>query len=274
MFAGIDIGSTTSKVVLIGEDCKILAFSLIPTGFDRNKSGEEVLERALKQVGKTRKSIKYIVSTGYGRRSFERANKVLPEIICHAKGTKFLYPETRTIIDIGGQDSKVIQLDGDGRVLKFEMNDKCAAGTGRFFEVLTERILNISLDELGPLSLKSKNSCILSSICTVFAESEIISFLSSGVPVEDIADGMHKAVAKRVISMARSGQIPFDEQILFSGGVAKNVGVVKAFEELLGKKVIPVENPQSTGALGAALFAKEAFEEVSAQRMANGFAGS
>jgi predicted CoA-substrate-specific enzyme activase len=260
IFAGIDIGSTTTKAILIDETCKILVFSLIPTGFDRNKSGEEVLERALKQIGKSRGSVKHIASTGYGRRSLEISEKVLPEIICHARGTSFLYPKTKTIIDIGGQDSKVIQLDDDGAVLKFEMNDKCAAGTGRFFEVLTERILNISLDELGPLSLKSKNSCVFSSVCTIFAESEIISFLSSGTPKEDIAAGMHKAVAKRIVSMGRAGQIPFEEPIILSGGVAKNIGAVKAFEELLGKRVITLENPQCTAALGVALFAKETFK--------------
>lgn len=260
LFAGVDIGSTTTKAILIDETCEILDFSLIPTGFDRNKSGEEVLEKALKQAGISRESIKYIASTGYGRRSLESSDKVLPEIICHARGTIFLHPETKTIIDIGGQDSKVIQLDDDGRVRKFEMNDKCAAGTGRFFEVLTERILNISIEELGPLSLKSQNACVLSSVCTIFAETEIISFLSSGTPIEDIAAGMHKAVAKRIIGMGRAGQIPFEEPIIFSGGVAKNIGVVKAFEELLGKQVITLENPQNTGALGVALFAKETFD--------------
>ena len=266
IFAGIDIGSTTTKAILIDETCKILVFSLIPTGFDRNKSGEEVLERALKQIGESRENVKQIASTGYGRRSLESSDKVLPEIICHARGTRFIYPTARTIIDIGGQDSKVIQLDDDGRVLKFEMNDKCAAGTGRFFEVLTERILNISLDELGPLSLRSQNSCVLSSVCTIFAESEIISFLSSGTPKEDIAAGMHKAVAKRIIGMGRAGQIPFEEPIILSGGVAKNIGAVKAFEELLGKQVVTLENPQSTAALGVALFAKETFEKESNEK--------
>jgi predicted CoA-substrate-specific enzyme activase len=257
LFAGIDIGSTTSKAVLINEDHNILDFSIIPTGFDRNQSGEDVLQKALDRIGKSRKDIDFIASTGYGRRSLNISQKVIPEIICHAKGTYYLYPGVRTIIDIGGQDSKVIALDERGLVLKFEMNDKCAAGTGRFFEVLTDRILNISLDELGPLALTSTEPCTLSSVCTIFAESEIISLLSSGVPKQDIAAGMHRAVAKRIVNMGKAGQITFEEPIIFSGGVAKNVDVAKAFEQILQKKIQAIEKPQITAALGVALAARE-----------------
>ncbi|GAH59164.1 unnamed protein product, partial [marine sediment metagenome] len=185
------------------------------------------------------------------------SDKVLHEIVCHAKGTKFLFPTVRTIIDIGGQDSKVIELDEDGGVVRFEMNDKCAAGTGRFLEVLTERILNLPLAELGPLALKSKKGCTLSSVCTVFAESEIISLLSEHEAREDIAYGISKAIAKRVIGMGAGGQISYNEPIVFSGGVAKNIGVVKAIEGELGKEVITPKEPQITAALGAAIFAKE-----------------
>jgi len=257
MFAGIDIGSVTTKAVIINEQKEILAFSLILTSYDRQKSGADVLESALKEAGKARDAVEYLVSTGYGRRAFTPSDKVLPEIVCHAKGTKFLFPTVRTIIDIGGQDSKVIQLDEEGRVIRFEMNDRCAAGTGRFLEVLTERILNLPLDELGPLALKSKNPCTLSSVCTVFAESEIISLLSEHKAKEDIAYGMSKAIAKRVIGMGVGGQISYNEPIVFSGGVAKNIGVVKAVEEELGKKVVTPKEPQITAALGAAIFARE-----------------
>ena len=255
MFAGIDIGSITSKAVIIDEQEKIVAFSLLATTYDRQKSGADVLKLALEKAEKPDDTIKYIVSTGYGRRSFTSSNKVLPEIVCHARGTRFLFPTVRTIIDIGGQDSKVIELDEDGNVSKFEMNDKCAAGTGRFLEVLTERILNLSLEELGSLSLKCKSPCILSSICTVFAESEIISYLSENKAKEDIVCGMNKAIAKRVVNMGTAGLIDYKEPIVFSGGVAKNIGVVKAIEEELGKKVLTPEEPQITAALGAALFA-------------------
>lgn len=257
MFIGVDIGSVTTKAVIINEQAEILAFSLILTSYDRQKSGADVLELASQKIGKPRDAIEYIVSTGYGRRSLAFANKVLPEIICHAKGTKFLIPAARTIIDIGGQDSKVMELDEDGSVTRFEMNDKCAAGTGRFLEVLTERILNLTIEELGPLALKSKNPSTLTSVCTVFAESEIISLLSEHKAKEDIAYGISKAIARRVIGMGAGGQISYKEPIVFSGGVAKNIGVVKAIEEELGKKVVTPEEPQITAALGAAVFAKE-----------------
>jgi predicted CoA-substrate-specific enzyme activase len=257
MFAGIDIGSATTKVVIINQRAEILAFSLIPTSYDREQSGAEVLQSALEKAGKTRSAIEYIVSTGYGRRAFALSNKVLPEIVCHAKGTKALFPEARTIIDIGGQDSKVIEMDERGGVIRFEMNDKCAAGTGRFLEVLTERILNLTIDELGPLALKSRHGCTLSSICTVFAESEVLSLLSEHKAREDIAYGISRAIAKRVIAMGAGGQISYNEPIVFSGGVAQNIGVVRAIEEELGKKVVTPKEPQITAALGAAIFAKE-----------------
>jgi len=257
MFAGIDIGAATTKAVIINGRGEILAFSLLPTSYDREQSGAEVLNLALAKIQKSEDAVKYIVSTGYGRRAFAASDKVLPEIVCHAKGTKFLFPEVRTIIDIGGQDSKVIELDEDGGVVRFEMNDKCAAGTGRFLEVLTERILNLTLAELGPLALKSKKHLTLSSVCTVFAESEIISLLSEHKAKEDIAYGISKAIAKRVIGMGAGGQISYNEPIVFSGGVAKNIGVVKAIEGELGKEVITPKEPQITAALGAAIFAKE-----------------
>lgn len=257
MFIGIDLGSVTTKAVIINEREEILAFALVQTTYNRHKSGADVLELALEKTGKSREAIEYIVSTGYGRRSLTFFNKVLPEIICHAKGTKLLFPTVKTIIDIGGQDSKVMELDIEGRVVKFEMNDKCAAGTGRFLEVLTDRILNTPIEDLGPLSLKCKKPCTITSVCTVFAESEIISLLSEDKPKEDIACGMSKAIAKRVISMGAGAQISYKEPIVLSGGVAKNVGVVKAIEEELRKKVITLKEPQITAALGAAIFAKE-----------------
>ncbi len=257
MFAGVDIGSVTTKAVIINDREETLAFSMIPTRYNRQESGTDVLKRALETIRKSNDDIKYIVSTGYGRRAFSSSDKVLPEIVCHARGTKLLFPDVRTIIDIGGQDSKVIELDKDGIVTRFEMNDKCAAGTGRFLEVLTERILNLSIDELGPLALRSSRPCILSSVCTVFAESEIISLLSENMAKEDIARGISRAIAKRVIGMGRGGQIGYEEPIVFSGGVARNTGVAKALEEELGKSILSPENPQMPAALGAAIFAGE-----------------
>ena len=257
MFVGIDIGSVATKAIIINEDNNIAAFSLIPTSYDRHKSGEDVLELALKKTHKSMDAIKFIVSTGYGRRSFTYSDEVLPEVVCHAEGTKYLLPTVRTIIDIGGQDSKVIELDEKGNIKKFEMNDKCAAGTGRFLEVLTERILNLDIESLGPLSLQCENPCILSSTCSVFAESEIISYLSESRSKEDVICGMNKAIAKRVVSMGASGLIDYKEPVVFSGGVAKNIGVVKAIEEQLGHKVLTLQEPQITAALGAAIFANK-----------------
>ncbi len=257
MFAGIDIGSVTTKAVLLNHEGEVLAFSMIATSYDRDKSGQDVLGLALEKAGRPRNEVRLIVSTGYGRRSFTAAGRVLPEIICHARGTSFLYPEARTIIDIGGQDSKVIELDEAGRVIKFEMNDKCAAGTGRFLEVLGERILNTQLSELGPLSLKATSPAVLSSVCTVFAETEIVSLLSEKKTKEDIASGMHRAIARRVLSMGSAAQISYGEPILFTGGVARNIGVVRAIQEMLGKKVIVPDDPQITAALGAALLGKD-----------------
>ncbi len=261
MFAGIDIGSVTTKAVIINDKEETLAFSLLPTRYSREESGTEVLKRALEIIRKSNDDIKYMVSTGYGRRAFSLSNKVLPEIICHARGTKLLFPEVRTIIDIGGQDSKVIELDENGMVTRFEMNDKCAAGTGRFLEVLTDRILNLRIDDLGPLASRSKQPCLLSSVCTVFAESEIISLLSENRAKEDIAYGISRAIAKRVIGMGTGGQIGYEEPIVFSGGVARNIGVAKAIEEELGKKILSPENPQLTAALGAAVLPKKIASE-------------
>ena len=255
IYAGIDIGSTTTKGVIIDSRGKLLSFSLLSTEYDRNQSGREALDQALDMAGRSEDEVGYLISTGYGRRAFEQSNDVLPEIVCHARGTRSLHEDVRTIIDIGGQDSKIIQLDGRGLVTKFEMNDKCAAGTGRFFEVLTGRLLNISLDDLGRLSLDSKDACVISSMCTIFAESEIISFLSGGRSKEDIVAGMHRSVVKRIVNMGRSGQIAFEEPIVFTGGAAQNIGMVKEFQDMLGKKVQTIDNPQSTAALGAALFA-------------------
>jgi predicted CoA-substrate-specific enzyme activase len=259
LFAGIDIGSTTTKCVILDANQEILCFQIIFTTFDRNQSGNEVLEQALAKCNQTRADIGYIVATGYGRKAFERADKAIPEIICHAMGTVQIFPGVRTIIDIGGQDSKVIEIDPNGVVARFEMNDKCAAGTGRFFEVLAHRLLNVELEELEVMIAKAQHPCTISSMCTIFAESEIISLLSQGVAKEDIVAGMSKSIVRRIVGMGKAGQIRFLEPICFSGGVAKNHGVAQNFAELLGKKVTALELPQSTAALGAALAARKEY---------------
>lgn len=262
LFAGIDIGSTTTKCILLDEVGNELTFKLIPTEFDRNVSGEKVLNAALEALGETPERVCYVVATGYGRKSFERADMDIPEIIAHGLGTHRLRPDARTIIDIGGQDSKVIELNDMGNVERFEMNDKCAAGTGRFFEVLTHRLLGIEMEALSDLMAKAQNPCTISSMCTIFAESEIISLLSQKVPVEDIAAGTGHSIARRILAMGRAAQIQYLEPIVFSGGVAKNHAIARIFSELLKKPVTPLEVPQSTAALGAALKAQKEYEKT------------
>ena len=257
LFAGVDIGSTTAKCVITDENDNMLVFEHIPTEYDRNVSGEKILKQAMDKLGVSDADIAYIVSTGYGRKSFLRANANIPEIIAHGLGTYKLMPGTRTISDIGGQDSKVISLDDLGNVERFEMNDKCAAGTGRFFEVLTHRLLGIEMEDLSDLMKKSTNPCVISSMCTIFAESEIISLLSQKVPVEDIAAGTGRSIARRILAMGRSAQISYAEPIVFSGGVANNEAIADIFADLLGKPVTAIKMPQSTAALGAALRARK-----------------
>jgi predicted CoA-substrate-specific enzyme activase len=255
LFAGVDIGSTTAKAVLIDAAGTILAYSIIDTKHDRDLSGEEVLAMALRAVGKEDSDLAMVASTGYGRRSFKRTQKVMPEIICHARGTEHVFPGVKTIIDVGGQDSKIIAVGERGTVEMFEMNDRCAAGTGRFFEVLSRRLLSIPMDELGPLALKSANPVFLSSVCTIFAESEIISHLSAGTPAEDIALGILESMAKRVVSIGRQAHIDYRQPVVLTGGIALNVAAARAFADQLGMDVVLLENPQMPAALGVALIA-------------------
>lgn len=250
---GIDVGSASAEALIL-KDGKILAYSILETGANSRKAAERALEEALKKAGIPRSEIGPIVATGYGRISVDFASQRVTEISCYAKGINFLYPEVRMVIDIGGQDSKAILVGKNGRVLDFVMNDKCAAGTGRFLEVMA-KVMEVNVEELGKISLRSRGPAEISSTCTVFAESEVVSLIAKGIPVEDIAAGIHKAIARRVGAMAR--RIGVTPPVAFAGGVAKNAGVVKALEEELGVKLIVPEEPQIIGALGAALLASE-----------------
>jgi len=254
---GIDVGSTTSKAVLINGNEEIVAYSILRNSHNLAASGRKALDSALSNGKLSENEISHIVSTGYGRRAIGFQNAAEPEIICHAKGTVKMVPTCRSIIDIGGQDSKIIELDEKGVVKKFQMNDKCAAGTGRYLDKLAADIFQVGVEQLGQISLKSENPLVISAQCTVFAESEIISYLSQSKANEDIIAGMHNSLAKRVIDMGKSAFIKFKKDIVFSGGVAKNIGVINALECLLRQKVIVLEEPQLTAALGAALMAKE-----------------
>lgn len=253
MYLGIDIGSSSSKAVIIGENDELLATEVINVGTGTN-AGAEVVQRALEAAGLSRGEIRYTVVTGYGRMSFTEADKQITEITCHGKGVVFLCPEARTVIDIGGQDAKCIRLDASGRVANFVMNDKCAAGTGRFLEVMA-RVLDCDIGELGELAERAKNFISISSTCTVFAESEVISQLSQGASREDVAYGAHKSIARRVVAMAE--RIGIVDKVVMTGGVSLNKGIPRALEEETGMHIFVPESPQTVGALGAAILAKQ-----------------
>lgn len=248
---GIDIGSTTSKAALLKDGKEILAtdISRIGTG---TRGPKQVFDSVLAKAGIERGDISRIIATGYGRMTFSLAERELSEVSCHGKGANFLVPGVKTVIDIGGQDSKAIQLDGNGNLLNFIMNDKCAAGTGRFLEAMA-RVLDIQIEEMGELSAKATRPSSISSTCTVFAESEVISRLSNEESVEDILAGIHVSIAKRVASLAM--RMGVNDPVVMTGGVAQNSGVVKAMENILGKKIIVPRDCQYAGAIGAAIYA-------------------
>jgi (R)-2-hydroxyacyl-CoA dehydratese activating ATPase len=245
---GIDIGSITTKAALM-KDGKLMTTKLMFTGYNAESAGIRIYDDLLSEAGIDKSEIGLVISTGYGRNSVKFSGKVITEITCHAAGAHFINPKIRSIIDIGGQDSKAILIDENGKVLDFAMNDKCAAGTGRFLEVMA-RALELNLDDFGEISLKSGNPAKISSLCTVFAESEVISLISKGESRENIIAGIHESIASRVTSMAvRTGII---EPVMMTGGVAKNIGIVKALSVKLGKKIEVSPNSQLTGAIGAA----------------------
>ena len=253
-FAGIDIGSLTCDAVIINEEAEIVSSAIVLTGARSRNAIETAFAMAAEGAGIGQDDVSGLVSTGYGREQVEGRRKSITEISCHARGAHYLFPETSLILDIGGQDSKTIRVGEGGRVLDFAMNDKCAAGTGRFFEVMA-RALEVDLDDLGKLAAKSTKSLSISSMCTVFAESEVVSLVARGEKVEDIVNGLCRAVAERTRALAqRVGVTP---EVTMTGGVAKNLGVVRALEELLEQTFNIPDEPQLAGALGAALFARE-----------------
>ncbi|OGR10519.1 MAG: 2-hydroxyglutaryl-CoA dehydratase [Desulfobacterales bacterium RIFOXYA12_FULL_46_15] len=249
--AGIDIGSITAKAALI-KDGSLLDTLVIPTGYHHLNAGIRVFESLLEKTGISRTDISAIVSTGYGRSSINFADKAMTEILCHGAGAHFLNPQIRGIIDVGGQDSKAILLDGQGRVENFAMNDKCAAGTGRFLEVMA-RALEVDLDRMGEFSMKAGNPSKISSICTVFAESEVISMIARQEKRENIIAGIHDAAAARVAILAV--KIKIRGPIMMTGGVAKNTGMVAALEKRLGQGLVIGTLSQENGAIGAAVLA-------------------
>jgi len=262
---GIDIGSRQAKAVLLADGQVYTA--LIPTGFFMKKTAQELLDILFGQSGLTLEDVDYIVGTGYGRIALEfesTPNKIVTEISCHGLGAHFLGKDIHTIVDIGGQDSKAIRIDPEnGKVLEFVMNDKCAAGTGRFLEKCAD-ILGVDVTEIGELSLKSDVKESINSQCIVFAESEIISARAKGVPSSDIAAGVHASVARRVRNLLN--RVGIEPNVLFTGGVSNNVGMIAALEEVLGFSIeVSKLNTVFAGALGAALFGGQ-YAESAAQK--------
>ena len=249
--AGLDIGSITAKAAVVS-DGQLLGALVDFTGYNADNAGRQVFERLLGQLGLVAADVDRIVSTGYGRNSVKFADKAMTEIICHGAGAYHLNPEIRTIIDIGGQDSKALVLDASGKVRNFVMNDKGAAGTGRFLEVMA-RALQVEMDDLGPTSLSADAPSKISNICTVFAESEVISLIAKGETRQNIIAGIHDAIASRVSALAL--RIGVEKPVMMTGGVAKNIGVVKALEKRLDTPLQVLETAQVNGAIGAAVLA-------------------
>jgi len=254
LFAGVDSGSTTTKMVVLDQTAHVVASSIVRTGAKAQKSAQAALEEVCRQLETDQDSFAAIVATGYGRNNIVFASDTKTEITCHAKGAHFLNSDIRTIVDIGGQDSKVICLDKNGAVANFIMNDKCAAGTGRFLEVMA-RTLELELVDMSNAGLTWKHDLTISSMCTVFAESEVISLIADNHSTADIIHGLNKSVATKTASMVSrgGGQAPY----MMTGGVARNMGVVRELEKKLGASLFITEAPDLCGALGAALFALE-----------------
>ncbi|HDP24803.1 MAG TPA: 2-hydroxyglutaryl-CoA dehydratase [Deltaproteobacteria bacterium] len=249
--AGIDIGSITAKAAIL-DTGKILGTRVSFTGYNVEIAAKKVFEDLLEELGLKAQSIERIVSTGYGRNGVAFAHKAMTEIICHGTGAHYLNPRVRTVIDVGGQDSKALLVDENGAVKDFVMNDKCAAGTGRFLEVMA-RAMEVNLDDFGALSLNAGSPSKISSICTVFAESEVISLISKGEVRENIIAGIHDSAASRVYAMAqRIGATP---PIMMTGGVAKNIGMVRALEKKFNQTIEVSDLAQVNGAIGAAVLA-------------------
>lgn len=262
-FIGCDLGSTTGKVVLLEADdnapesCRIISWALEPSGFSPSETADLAIDRACAQAGVSRDQVAKFCCTGYGREHVEAIPYNVSEISCHARGANFLLDSARTIIDVGGQDVKVIALSKSGKVVDFSMNDKCAAGTGKFFEAMA-RTLRCTVEELGEMSLEATDTVHISSTCSVFAESEVISHINKGVPRCNISRGIHDSIARRLMAMVN--RVGLTQDVVLTGGCAKNKGLRAALESILGVKLAEIPcDPQINGALGAALYAKSAY---------------
>jgi len=260
-FAGVDIGSTMTKVVLMDTNGTILSAIKGPTGPEHRQLANEVMRMALEQASVPLEQVACIVATGYGRLNVPFADRQITELSCHARGVSSLFPNVRTAIDIGGQDAKCMKIH-NGKLVDFVMNDKCAAGTGRFLEVIAAT-LGIELEDLGTLSLKSTKKVPISNFCTIFAQQEIVARLSEGEKAKDIIAGMHDSLASRVAALAH--RLKIEPDVVLTGGVARNSGMVKAMRENLDCEILVPPDPLITGAMGAAILAKETYMKATAE---------
>ncbi len=253
-FAGIDSGSTSTDVVILDKDRQIVTGIVLPTGAGAAIGAERALQEALKEAGLEREDIDALVTTGYGRTAIQDGDKSITEITCHARGAHYLDPQVRTVVDIGGQDSKVIRIDENGAVENFVMNDKCAAGTGRFLEMMA-RTMEMDLDRMSQAGLTYEEDITISSMCTVFAESEVVSLIAQNKATDDIVHGLNKAVATKTAALVK--RVGGKEKYMMTGGVSKNRGLVRTLEEKLETTLVISDKAQLCGALGAALFAAD-----------------
>ncbi len=254
LYAGVDVGSVSTAAVVVDHRCELLGFSLVATGAQCARAAEHVLLHAGEQAGLNGDAYRAVAATGYGRERVPSRTATVTEITCHARGIVRLFPEVRSLIDVGGQDCKALRLGEGGRVVEFAMNDRCAAGTGRFFENMC-RALEIDLDDLGPLALTGGDQVSVSHVCTVFAESEVVGLLARGVTRADVAAALCRGAARQVAALAR--RVGLAEPVALSGGPARNSGFVRALEEELGVALRLPQEPDLVGALGAALLARE-----------------
>ncbi len=261
--AGVDVGSTQTKGILVNERREIVARGLIDTGANVSRAAERVFELMLNETGVDDSEVGSVVGTGYGRYKVTFGDTQITEISCHAKGASHAFPNTRTVLDIGGQDAKAILVGPGGEVRDFAMNDKCAAGTGRFLGNAADA-LGLDLGEIGEISLRAKHPVRLSTVCTVFVESDILSYVAQGKKVEDILAGAHSAIAARTVALMR--RVGIEQEVTFTGGVSKNVGMLRALEEKLGGPLNVGSDAHFMGALGAALFALERAQSGVARR--------
>lgn len=252
--AGVDVGSTQTKAAIIDEGGTLVGRSLIDTGANVVRAAEHAYELALADAGLEEREVGFIVGTGYGRYRVTFGDAQVTEISCHGRGAVHMFPGTRTVVDMGGQDTKAIRVKPNGEIADFCMNDKCAAGTGRFLGAAAAA-LEIPIGELGPMALLSERPVKITTTCTVFAESEVLSWVAKGKKIEDILQGVHQSIVSRSLGLMR--RVGIEPEVTFTGGVTKNIGMVKALEAALGSGVNVSDDSPYMGALGAALFALE-----------------